>query len=454
MARLSLFPLDRPVPELPLVGHAPAFAKDPLLLITRLAREQGGVASLRMGRLQLHLVSEPELVGEVLVTQTKRYTRQTPVYLAMREFLGKGILTTEGEDWRVHRRIVQPAFHKKRLESFTTAIAKIAEDDLARWRGELDVAEAMMRVTLRIVSEVLLGTRTAHHAEAIGRAIDDSQRYVEGVMSQVVPIPRWLPTPRNRLFERSLEVLDRVAYEIIDERRRSGERGDDVVSMLLEARYEDGTPLTRERIRNELVTLLAAGHETTSNALSWTSMRLSQHPDVARRVAAEVAEVIGDRAPTFDDLGKLVYTRWVFDEAMRLHPPVWVTGRLAVEDHELSGRSIARGEVVLVSPYVTQRRPDLWDNPEGFDPDRWAALTERGALPPFTFYPFGGGTRKCVGEAFAYLEAMILLAMIAQRMRLELVPGHPIVPLPQITMGFVHGLRMQVRAPWGAQVAA
>lgn len=447
VARFSLLPIDRPVPRLPVVGHALAFAQDPLRLVTCLAREQGGLAEIQIGPQKGHLVSEPALVGEVLVSKSKHYSRQTPVYEAMREFLGLGILTSEGEDWRIHRRIVQPAFHKKRLESFTGAIAAIAEQDLAGWRGEVDVSEAMMRVTLRIVSEVLLGTRTAKDAADIGRAIDDSQRYVEAVMSRVVTLPKWIPSKRNRMFARSLEVLDRVAYEIIDERQRSGERGDDVVSMLLDARYEDGAPLTRERIRNELVTLLAAGHETTSNALSWTLMRLSQHPDVARRLATEVRDVLGDRPPTFDDLAKLTYTRWVFDEAMRLHPPVWVTGRVVLEAHELGGRAIVPGDLMLVSPYVTHRRPDLWDNPEGFDPDRWAALSARGALPPFTFYPFGGGTRKCVGEAFAYLEAMILLAMIAQRMRLELVPGHPIVPLPQITMGFRHGLPMRVRPP-------
>ena len=201
----------------------------------------------------------------------------------------------------------------------------------------------MMRLTLRIVSEVLLGTRTDRDAADIGQAVDGAQRYIEALQAQLVRIPRFVPTPRNLAFKRSLVTLDRVAYSIIDERRRSGESGTDVVSMLLEARYEDGRPLSRARIRNELVTLLAAGHETTSNALSWTLMRLSMHPDIARRLVAEVDDVLGDRPPTFDDLPKLVLTRRVFDEAMRLHPPVWLTGRLAKEEHELGGhRDAAR----------------------------------------------------------------------------------------------------------------
>ena len=453
-----LFPLDRPVPALPLVGHALAFGRDPLLLITRLAREQGGMARMKIGHLSVQLVSEPELVGEVLVTKRKHYSRMTPVYQAMAEFLGTSILTSEGDDWRVHRRIVQPAFHKKRLSSYAASIVRITDEAIARWPGELDVSEAMMRLTLRIVSEVLLGTKTEGDAEAIGRAVDDAQRYVEGVMGVPFTLPRSIPTPRNRRFARAVATLDRIAYGIIDERKGSGAIEDDAVSMLLDARYEDGSPLSRERIRNELLTLLAAGHETTSNALSWTFMRLSKHPAVARKLRAEVREVLGDRDPTFDDLSKLRYARWVFDEAMRIHPPVWVTGRRVIEEHELGGRRMPVGELVLLSPWVTQRRPDLWDDPEGFDPDRWEALSVRGALPPFTFYPFGGGTRKCVGEAFAYLEAILVLAMVAQRCRLELVPGHPIVPSPQITLGLEHGLRMKVvrhedaaRAPRSAE---
>lgn len=443
MPLLSLFPAEGAPRPLPIVGHALALQQDPLRLITALAREHGGMAPIRIGPLRGYLVSEPALVGEVLVSKAKHYTRKTRVYRAMTEFLGHGILTTEGEDWRVHRRIVQPAFHKQRLARFSDDIVRITDEALEGWAGELDVSDRMMRLTLRIVSEVLLGTKTESDAEDIGEAVDDAQRYVEEVMAQVVPTPRFLPTPRNRAFARALRTLDRVAYGIIDERRRSGVVGNDAVSMLLEARYEDGTPLSRERIRNELITLLAAGHETTANALSWTLMRLSMHPDIARRVVAEVDRVIGDRAPTFEDLPKLVLVRRVFDEAMRLHPPVWVTGRQVIEPHALGGRAMTPGEMVMLSPYVTHRRADLWDNPEGFDPDRWEALEARGALPPFTYYPFGGGTRKCVGEAFAYLEATLVLAMIAQRLRLQLVPGKPIAAAPQITLGLASGLWMK-----------
>lgn len=447
MARLSLFEAHRAPPRLPLLGHALSMRADPLRTLMSLALAEGGMAPIQIGPMRGYLLSEPELVAEVLVTGRERYTRKTQVYEAMAEFFGRSILTSEGEDWRVHRRIVQPAFHKRRLASFASSIARITREALDGWEGRrepLDASDAMMRLTLKVVSEVLLGTETDEEASAIGEAIDGAQRYLERSIAGIGSVPRWIPTPRNLSYRKTVATLDRVAYAIIDERQRSGERGDDAVSMLLDARYEDGSPLPRERIRNEVLTLLGAGHETTANALSWTLMRLSQHPQVARKLEAEIDEVLGGRAPTFEDLPELTYTRWVFDEAMRLHPPAWATGRLAKVPHRLGGRPLEPGQLLLISPYVTHRRPDLWDNPEGFDPERWEALGARGALPPFTYYPFGGGTRKCVGEAFAYLEATLVLAMIAQRYRLALLPGEPVVPAPQITLGMKTGLWMNV----------
>ncbi len=417
---------------------------DALRFYSALQKEHGGVAPARVGPLEALVVSDPEVANDVLVKHQNRYTRKTLVYEAMAEFLGRGILTTEGDDWRTHRRIVQPAFHRKRLASFTDAIVELTDTQLRSWRGEIDVSAEMMKLTLRVVSDVLLGTRTDEDADAIGHAIDLAQRYVESVIVGAVELPEWIPTPRRRAFKRAVETLDRVANGIIEERRRSGERGDDVTSMLLDARYDDGSELSQKRIRDELITLLVAGHETTSNALSWTLMRLSQHPAVARKLQAEVDDVLGQRKPTFEDLPKLRYTRWVLDEAMRLHPPAWTTGRLALEDHDLGGHPMAKGDLVLISFYLLHRNPEVWSNPEGFDPDRWEALSKPGALPKGAFMPFGAGTRKCVGESFAYLEAVVILAMLTQRHQLYL-SGRPIEPSPQITLGLGSGLWMHVK---------
>jgi cytochrome P450 len=439
----------------PLVGHGLAMREDPLAFFQALFRQHGGVAPIHVGPAKGVVVSDPEVVGEVLVKQQGRYTRKTLVYEAMAGFLGRGILNTEGDSWRRHRRIVQPGFHKRRLASFTDAIVAITETDLARWRGEVDASALMMRLTLRVVSEVMLGTRTESDASAIGEAIDIAQRYTEAVIVGGFELPDFVPTRRRRTFRRAVETLDRVAYGIIDERRESGERGDDVVSMLLDATYEDGSPLPRKQIRDELITLMVAGHETTSNALAWTLMRLSQHPEVARQLRAEVDEVLGGRSPSFEDLPKLRYTRWVLDEVMRLHPPAPTTGRLALEPHTLGGHPLAAGDLALISFYLLHRNPEVWDNPEGFDPARWEALSEPGALPRYAFAPFGAGTRKCVGEAFAYLEATIILAMIAQRYELHLT-GRPVIPALQITLGVADGLWMRVvpRSPTEANVEA
>lgn len=439
--RSVVLPVDRPVPDLPLVGHALAMQRDPLQLITRLAREHGGMAPLHLGPIRGYVVSDPALLEEVFRSNAKRYTRITRVYEAMAVFLGRGILTTEGEHWRKHRRIVQPAFHRRRLKSFAQDIVRFTRESMDNWTGEFDAREAMMHLTLRIVSETLLGVRTGRDAQAIGDAIDAGQRYAEAAIGAYVELPRFVPTPRNRLIRRANAVMDDIAFRLIAEKRRNP--SDDVLSMLIESRDEDGNPLPDRQIRDELLTLLGAGHETTANGLAWTIMYLSKHPDVMRTLQAEVDEVLGGREPEFEDVAKLTYTRWVLDESLRLSPPAWTTGRISIVDHELGGERMPPGTITLLSPYVTHRRPDLWDNPEGFDPDRWEHLSKPGALPPFAFFPFGGGPRKCVGEAFAYLESTLVLAMIAQHRTFDLVPGHPIVPNPQITLGLKHGLRVR-----------
>ncbi|HJK90713.1 MAG TPA: cytochrome P450 [Polyangiaceae bacterium LLY-WYZ-15_(1-7)] len=452
-ARLPLdpLPLRGAPPSYPLLGHALAMRRDPLRFLTRLAAERGPMAPLHLGPVRGYLITGPTELEAVFRSKAKLYTRRTRVYDAMALFLGHGILTSEGEHWRKHRRIVQPAFHRRRLESWADTMVALADVHMDRWRGELDLADAMMRLTLDIVGRTLFGAATAQDATDVGRAMDAAQRWTEDLISGLFVFPPGVPTARNRRFQRAVATLDRVAYRLIDARlaARSATRtaapeedGDDVLSMLVEARDEDGQPLPRKQIRDEVITLLAAGHETTSNALSWTLMLLSKHPEAMRRLREEVDAVLGERPPTAADVPKLTWARWVLDESMRLYPPAWTTGRFVAEAHELGGVAMTPGTFTLLSPWVTHRDPELWDDPEGFDPARWEALSKPGALPPFQFYPFGGGPRKCVGEAFAYLEATLILARIAQRMRLDLVPGHVVTPAPQITLGFEGGLKM------------
>lgn len=446
----GVHPADGAPRALPLVGHALAMAQDPLGLVLRLG-QQGEVVPLRLGTVRAHLVASAAGSEAVLRSQAKHYSRQTRVWSVLRMFLGDSILLTEGPQWKSQRRVVNPAFHRRRLMAFADTMRTETDAMLAGWRDgqSLDVADAMMHLTLRIVSQTLFGTTTEADAKVIASAVDRGQRYAEASMSGLNLVPVQVPTPRNRAFLRAIADLDRVALRLIQTRREeleAGGAGDDVLTMLLEARTEDGEPLPEKQVRDEVITLLSAGHETTANALAWTFYRLSRHPEVLRTLTAQIDEALGGEAPTPETISRVPYARWVFDEALRVHPPAWITGRLVKEPHTLVGVAMRPGDVALVSPYVVHRQARYFANPEGFDPARWETLSQPKALPPFAFFPFGGGPRKCIGEAFAYLEALLVLIRVLQRFELELVPGHPVVPAPQITLGLAEGLRMTLRS--------
>ncbi|MEM1414609.1 MAG: cytochrome P450 [Myxococcota bacterium] len=450
----SLLPVDGPPPSFPLLGQALSMNRDPLGFLLQVHRTGGDVASLRLGPSRGHLVGSPEGAEAVLRSRAKLYSRRTRVWSTMERFLGQGILITEGERWKKQRRVVNPAFHRRRLRAFGEVMVAETEAMLAGWRdGQVvDVADAMMRVTLRIVSKTLFGTTTDADADTIAAAIDVGQRFVEHTMAGFLVLPLSVPTRKNRTFKAAVADLDAVAGRLIERRRAelaAGGGGDDVLTMLLEARTEDGEPLPTQQIRDEIITLLSAGHETTANALAWTFYRLSRHPEVVRRLQEELERALGGTPPGMGDLEAVPYARWVFQEAMRLHPPAWVTGRMVKEPHDLLSVARKPGEITLVSPYVVHRRADLYANPEGFDPARWEELSKPGALPPFAYFPFGGGPRKCIGEAFAMMEGLLVLMRVAQRFELELVPGHPVEPMPQITLGLRHGLRMRLRQRGG-----
>lgn len=347
--------------------------------------------------------------------------------------------------------MIQPAFHRRRLEALSGEVVDVIDQHLRSWtattsKGDqvFDARDAMMHLTLELASSILVGARTKRDAEALGAAVDSGQQYVQ----RMLPFP-WLASfsPLNRrLMAPTRKTLDKIAFRLIRTRREELKRDlnakhNDALSMLLDARYEDGSPMPDQQIRDEMMTLLVAGHETTSNAVSWTLWYLAKHPEVRRQLESEVDRVVGDRLPTFADMNALPFTRAVLDESMRLRPPVWVTGRVCTTAHDFGGVHFDVGQLVLISPWVVHRRADIYDNPNAFDPSRWDQI--RGQLPPMAFLPFGGGARKCVGEAFAYLEAILMLVMITQRMRLELAPGN-VVMEPQITLGFAKGLRMKV----------
>jgi cytochrome P450 len=433
---------------LPLLGNVLDAWRDPLELFVQTHRTYGDVARLRFGPFAYYLLNDPAHVHHVLVESHANYTKSRN-YRGLRFVVGQGLVTSEGDFWRRQRRLAQPAFHRQRLGAFVTMMAGDTEKMLDRWdrseRAEIDVHEEMMHLTFRIVGRTLFSTDVEGDAQAIGEALTRAIRWANEYVEAVVHAPPWFPTPDNVRFGRAKKTLDDLVFRIIRERRESGADPGDLLSMLMNARDEESrAAMTDAQLRDEVMTLVLAGHETTANALSWTFYLLSRHPDVARRLKNEVTDVLGGRAPALEDLPRLVYTRQVIEESLRLYPPAWILERQAIASDTIGGFEIEKGAIVGISPWSIHRSTKLWDNPEGFDPDRFRP-EGAAARPKLAYLPFGAGPRFCIGNAFALMEAQIIVAMVMQRQVLDLVPGHPVVPEPLVTLRPRHGIRMTLR---------
>jgi cytochrome P450 len=425
----------------PLLGSLPQVTKNPLRMLTESFREHGDVVRFTFGPMVAHLVAAPDGVQHVLAENNKNYGKQTRGFKNLRYVLGDGLLTAEGEKWRRQRRIAQPAFHKQRIAGFAETMLRAAQetaDRLEARRGEsVDVAAEMCRLTLRVVGETLLGHDPSEAADEIGSAVTYLLHMANERTKRLVNLPPILPTSENRRFRKALATLDAVVLGMIRERRTNpGDRGD-LLSMLMESRdVETGETMDDRQLRDEVMTIFLAGHETTAVALTFTLLCLARSPAHQR----ELREELGTTRPGLDDLPRLRFNRMVLQEAMRLYPPAWIISRSATGPDEIGGYDIPAGSLVFVSPYVTHRHPRYWDDPEGFDPRRFEREPEKGA-----YYPFGAGPRQCIGSAFAMMEAELVLATLAQRVRLELPPGAPVELDPSITLRPKGGLWMTVR---------
>jgi len=408
--------------------------RDPLAFLTAVARAYGDVAHFTFGPQHLYLINHPDLIRDVLVTQQHSFMKGRALQRT-KVLLGEGLLTSEGELHRRQRRLMQPAFHRDRLAQYARVMVEDAERTAANWvQGETDVAREMMRLTLSIVGRSLFGSEIQGEADEIGRALTELMDVFTVILN---PFTQWLqrlPLPRKRAAGRAIERLDRTIDRMIAERRAPDAGRGDLLSMLLLARDEDGGGgMSDRQVRDEVMTLFLAGHETTANALSWTWYLLAQHPEVERKLHAEV----DSEGPVYE---RLPYTRMVLSESMRLYPPAWIIGRLALEDVPIGGHTIPRGAVVMVSQWVTHRDPRWWPDPERFDPERFAAEP---SWPKFAWYPFGGGSRTCIGEGFAWMEGVLVLAVLARRWRFELARSEPVRPRPVITLRPRGGIRMR-----------
>ncbi len=430
----------------PLLGVLGEFRKNPPAFLERMGREYGDVVHLPVGRQQIFFVRHPDAVRDILVTNQTKFKKSRMLERA-RVLLGDGLLTSEGEHHKRQRRLMQPAFHRDRLAGYGATMAGLAHTAQQRWRaGEtFDVSQEMMRLTLAIVARTLFSADVGSEADEIGVAVNAVLGLFEALL---MPFSEWLeklPLPSVRRFRQASKRLDQTIYGLIAERRANPRDTGDLLSMLLLAQDEEGRGgMTDVQVRDEALTLFLAGHETTANALTWTWYLLSQNPEAEIALHAELDRVLGGRVPSVEDLPQLRYTESVVAESLRLYPPAWGIGRRALEDYTLGEYVIPARSVVLMSPYAVHRDPRWFPEPLAFRPERW--LAEDATRPKFAYFPFGGGTRVCIGERFAWMEGILVLAAIGQHWRLRLEPGHRVETHARITLRTKYGMRMKAEA--------
>lgn len=433
------------------MGHAARMARDPLSMFIEVVHTCGDIARLRFGPHRAWCISNPEHIEHVLVTAYDRYRKDTRGYQKLRLTIGQGLVTSEGDFWLKQRRISQPAFARKAIQGFAHTMVDCTSRAADRWSpfavggGTIDMAREMYRLTLQIAGLTLFNLDLTEEASRIGEALDVVLKRFMFLFTAPLPWPEYVPTPATFKFWRAVKTIRSTVDDIIAQRRAAGEQHDDLLGLLMAAVDEEtGEGMSDLQLRDEALTMLLAGHETTANALSWTLHLLGEHPDVAERVGAEVDAVLGGRLPTYGDLKALQYTTQVFKEAIRLYPPVWILGRRNVTEDEIGGFTIQPGDYVFFSQWAMHRHPDHWVDPDRFDPDRFAP--DQPAPNRFVYFPFSRGRRQCIGDRFAEMEGGLLLAVMASRYRFESAPGHKVVPEPTVTLRPKRGLPMKLTA--------
>lgn len=445
----------------PAATAADAFVEDTYMapqfgaieLIRRLREDQLSILVPEMfGRNMIHnrllflhnfLINKPEYIEHVLVTNHRNYGKSHFARRMLGPLLGDGLLISEGEFWRRQRRIAAPAFHRKHIAQLAGAMFSCTETALVRWRAmagrPFDVAAEMRALTLDIIARTMFSTDVSAEVETVRRLVDIGVALRPNLLD-LFGLPEWLPRRLPAAYRRTIAEFDALVARLLAERRANGIDRDDLLSMLLAAKDpETGEVMSDKQLRDEILTVLIAGHETTANALSWAWYLLARHPEAEARLHDELDHVLGGRPAGFADLTELKWTRMILEEAMRLYPPAHTIARTAIGDDRIGGVRIPAGAFVSISIYVTHRNPNLWPDPEHFDPERFApaAVAQRHR---FAYLPFGGGPRICIGNNFAIAEAQIIIAAIAQRYRLRLAPGHEVRPIAQITLRAKDGI--------------
>lgn len=427
-------------------GNFREFRRDSLAYMQRAVSEHGDIVYFRFGPQDVFFLNHPDYIKDVLVTHHQSFMKGRALQRSKR-LLGEGLLTSEGDFHRRQRRLAAPAFHRARLAAYGTLMTSYAARTASRWHdGEtLDISQEMMRLTLAIVGKTLFDADVESEADEIGAALTAVMELFDMLLMPFSELLEKFPLPHVRRFKKAKARLDNTIYRIIEERRRSNEDRGDLLSMLMTARDEegDGGQMSDLQVRDEVMTIFLAGHETTANALTWTWYLLSQHPEVEGRLHEELDSVLKGRQPTVEDVPRLRYTEMVLAESMRMFPPAWAIGRLTLTEYEVGGYRIPSKSLVLLSPYVTHRDARFFPDPTRFDPERWTPEAKE-SRPQFSYFPFGGGPRRCIGEGFAWMEGILLIATLAQHWRMRLVPNHRVETMPVITLRPRYGMRMTV----------
>jgi cytochrome P450 len=429
------------------VGVLPQLLRDPIGFLSRVARAHPGeVFAVRLGPIQLHIVSHPDHVQQVLHDHPRDFGKGG-MWSAVRDLLGNGLVTSEGDFWLRQRRMMQPLFSGKHLASLAEGMVEVIEGETRRLQEappDIDMAAEMASLTERILLQTMFGAGVeVGEADRLGKRLLEAMRVLNLKLFTYF-LPRWVPIPGGRTFRRATAAIDEALLKIVGDRRKSGQHPNDLLSLLLHARDEGGSGGMDDRqLRDELVTLFVAGNDTTANALTWLWYVLDRHPEIDRRVRDEVREALGDRRPTHEDLPHLAYLKLVLQETLRLYPPVWMFPRFCEQDRNIGGFRVPAGSALLLVPWITHRDPAFWERPEEFEPERF--LPERSAARPrYAYFPFGGGPRQCIGNAFALMEAQLIAAMMIRCFRPRLAARQDVVPSSQSTLKPKGGMKMRL----------
>ena len=429
-----------------LFGVLPELRRDPIGVLAR-AAEMGDLVALRVPGRRLYLLNHPKFIEHVLQDNHVGYAK-SPLVARLKPLLGEGLLTSEGDLWERQRRLMQPAFQRRRVLDCADIMMQATAEMLRRWLpasetgARLDIADEMSRVAIEVFARSMFGASIDDKVVVIRRAMETLHLCLHQRIWALVNLPLWVPTPANLRFRRAMRPLDQIIRNVIQERVKGGRPSNDLLQILLDAAdAESGKRMSPRQLRDEMMTMLAAGHETTYAALTWFWYLLATHPEVERRVHEELARVLGGRPPSIRDLPKLSYLQMVIYESLRLYPAVWWLSRVATRDDVIDGQIIPAGSTVIVSQYTMSRHPAFWDDPQTFDPERFSAQRSKDR-PHYSFFPFGGGPRICIGNNLSMLEFQIIAAMVAQGYRLRLPPDHQLELLPMISLRPRHGLPM------------